>query len=140
MPSGWGVTPPPFCITVPDVMVWTPGSIWCHVTVEPAGTVSSPGLNAMSLMFTVVPDAAAPVVVVVVFPLDAAGRRAARGAASGDRDGEGDDGEREERESDGAAEDLTWRTCPDFGSAPPPRMRISRSGRRCSPGRTDVRL
>ena len=52
-------------MTVPEVTVWKPGSIWCQVTVEPAVTVSFPGLYAMSLRFTVSPAAAAPVVVVV---------------------------------------------------------------------------
>src|SRR3954453_3034695 len=66
-PSGWGVTPPAFCMTVPEVTVCTPGSIWCQVTVVPALTVSAAGLYAISLRFTESPPAAAPVVVVVAF-------------------------------------------------------------------------
>src|SRR4051794_15006317 len=61
------LTPPPSWLTVPDVTVWTPGSIWCHVTVEPAVTVSFAGLYAMSFRFTVSPDAAAAVVEVDAF-------------------------------------------------------------------------
>src|SRR4051794_22095669 len=61
-PSGCMLTPPPSWLTVPDVTVCTPGSIWCHVTVEPAVTVRFAGLYAISFRFTVSPIAVAAVV------------------------------------------------------------------------------
>ena len=42
-PSGCGVTPLVPCATVPDVIVWNPGSVCFHVTVVPAVTLKVAG-------------------------------------------------------------------------------------------------
>ena len=73
------------CSMMPDVTVWTPASVCCHVTVSPALIVSFSGLRAISFIMTVFSSGAGFAVLDLLEPLEHAAVRAEETARASTR-------------------------------------------------------